>query len=118
MFLVNYFLDLLDSSTDESKSIGACKAVSLIAADAVQDNPTKKLDQEIDIKSYQQQDWKSLNTIAYREDNSLQQLVSSSGHDNETIFEALIMKKLRCFRLMLSQVRYKLESWINKALRI
>ena len=76
MFWRLYVIELIDSSTDETKSIAQCKAVSLIAADAVTDNPNKKLEQEIDIKSYQQQDWKSLNTIAYREDNSLQQLVS------------------------------------------
>ena len=71
------FTDLIDSSTDETKSIASCKAVSLIAGDAVTDNPNKKLETEMDIKSYQQSDWKSLNHLAYREDNSLQQLVST-----------------------------------------
>jgi hypothetical protein len=68
---------MMDSSTDDPKSISSCKAVSLIAGDPLKDDSNlQKLEQEMDIKSYQQSDWKSLNQMAYREDNSLQQLVS------------------------------------------
>ena len=44
---------MLDSGTDETKSIASCKAVSLVATDPVPDNPQQKLDTEIEIKSYQ-----------------------------------------------------------------
>ena len=92
LFLFLWKLDLIDSSTDETKSIASCKAVSLIAGEAVTDNPNKKLEPEMDIKSYQQSDWKSLNHLAYREDNSLQQLV-------RYIFSALIEQNYKVWQM-------------------
>ena len=69
---------MLDSNQDELKSIASCKAVSLVAGEPTQDNPTK-IESEIEIKSYQQ-DWKNLpHHLSYRQDeNSLQQLVSTN----------------------------------------
>ena len=75
------FSDMLDSNHDELKSIAACKAVSLVAGDpqAAGDRTSSdiKLENEVDIKSYQQ-DWKNMPShLSYRQDdNSLQQLVS------------------------------------------
>ena len=74
---------MLDSNHDELKSIASCKAVSLVAGDpqaagdrANSGGPDIKLENEVEIKSYQQ-DWKNMPShLNYRhDDNSLQQLV-------------------------------------------
>ena len=82
---------MLDSNHDELKSIASCKAVSLVAGDPQAagdragvcasstngDQPSIKMENEVDIKSYQQ-DWKNLpQHLNYQrhDDNSLQQLV-------------------------------------------
>ena len=70
--------DLLDGNHDEMKSIAVCKAVSLVAGEPTRDSPgLPKIENEVDIKSYQQ-DWKNLpHHLGYRQDeNSLQHLVS------------------------------------------
>ena len=68
---------MLDTNQDELKSIASCKAVSLVAGEPTQDTNPAKIENEIEIKSYQQ-DWKNLpHHLSYRQDeNSLQQLVS------------------------------------------